>query len=335
MIKDNTKFLAWDLQEIVSSIVGHHPDISKVYLFGSRSYKTHSYRSDIDILVITDNIPIPDVEVNSWLHEEYPPVDLFCSYDSQVAKSVINGSLIQYIPENKWGYNNLAEQLDAKLLWERQKGFATDFSDWIQQTLNGINYQMSVIPSYPIPDFVETVNAALQSLEASGIKTYYAGSTWIEISNEIIKLIKRGIRKPIKYQKRARCFSYDNIKIQNEYDFQNMIQFILRPIFPDIESEPFIIKIDGNEKKADFAINGNKIVIEAKWVDDTNKKDSVLKTISGLSDFYTQNPNICSLIFLVLYKKDVSLDKDALEKVFSYEKSTPPIFVRFIESDYV
>ena len=56
MTKSNTKFLAWDLQEIVSSIVGHYPDISKVYLFGSRSYKTHSYRSDIDIFCFVRTI---------------------------------------------------------------------------------------------------------------------------------------------------------------------------------------------------------------------------------------------------------------------------------------
>lgn len=331
----NTKFLTWDLQEIVSTIAMHHSEISKMYLFGSRSYKTHSYRSDIDILAITDNVPISDSKINSWLHEKYPPVDLFCSYDSQVAKSVINGSCIQYSNDNKWGYSSLFEQLDAKLLWDKKIGFSSDFSDWLQQTLNGINYAMSVIPSYPIHDFKETVDAALQTLKASGIRTFYAGSTWREISESIIKLIITGLNRPLKYQKRANSFSYENLKIENEYDFQNLIQFILRPIFPDIAPEPFVIMLDGNKKKADFAISENRIVIEAKWIDTANKKDNVLKTIKGLSDFYTQNPNVCSLIFLILCKKGVLLDKNVLEQQFSFEKNVPPIFVRFIDSDYV
>ena len=334
-MRSNTPFLAWDLHEIVSAITGHHPEIIKMYLFGSRAYKTNSFRSDIDILAITDSIPISDVEVNSWLHEEYPPVDLFCSYDSQVARSVINGSCIHYRKDNDRGYCNLSDQLDARLLWDKRNGFSSDFSDWIQQTLNGIDYKMSIIPSYPIPDFSKTVDEALQSLEASGIKTYFAGSTRIEISESIIRLIEIGLKKPVKFQNKANKFSYDQLKIENEYDFQNFIQFILRPVFPDITPEPFMITIDGNKKYADFAVSSGRIVIEAKWLDTPNKKNSILKTIRGLSDFYTQNPNTTSLIFLVLYKKEVSLDKYALEQEFSFEKSTPPIFVRFMESDYV
>lgn len=330
----NTPFLTWNLQEIVAEICLKHPEISQVYLFGSRAYKTHSFRSDIDLLAITDGVPIPDALINVWLHEQYPPVDLFCSYDSLVAKSVTNGSMIQYQKDNQWGYANLVEQLDAKLLWDNN-GFSNDFSDWIQQTLNGVNFQMSVIPSYAIPDFTKTVGMALQSLEASGIKPYYSGSSWTEISKSIIKLIEDGLRKPSKFARRARSFSFDSIKIRNEYDFQNLIQFLLKPLYPDISPEPFMVEIDGNSKNADFALIGNKIVIEAKWVDDTSKKDTVVKTISGLSNFYTQNPNIRSLIFLVLYKKgNVNIDANALDYTFSYEKCAPPIYVRFIESDY-
>lgn len=333
-MKSNSHFQTWDLQEIVSKICLNHPEITQIFLFGSRAYKTHSFRSDIDLLAITDGVPIPDVLINAWLHEDYPPVDLFCSYDSIVAKSVTNGSMIQYHNDNQWGYTNLVEQLDAKLLWDNN-GFSNDFSDWIQQTLNGVNFQMSVIPSYAIPDFTKTVGMALQSLEASGIKPYYSGSSWTEISKSIIKLIEDGLRKPSKFARRARAFSFDNIKICNEYDFQNLIQFLLKPLYPDISPEPFMVEIDGNSKNADFALIGNKIVIEAKWVDDTSKKDTVVKTINGLSNFYTQNPNIRSLIFLVLYKKgNVDIDANALEYAFSYEKLAPPVYVRFIESDY-
>ena len=96
-----------------------------------------------------------------------------------------------------------------------------------------------------------------------------------------------------------------------------------------------MVKIDGNSKNADFALIGNQIVIEAKWVDDTGKKDAVIKTISGLTNFYTQNPNIRSLIFIVLYKKGhVDIDANALDYIFSYEKLAPPVYVRFIASDY-
>jgi len=333
-MRKNTLFITWDLREIVSDICRHHEEVSHIYLFGSRAYKTNSFRSDIDLLVFTDNIPIPDVTINAWLHDKYPPVDLFCSYDSVVAKSVINGSCIKFDSKNIRGYQSLADQLDAKLLWTKEENFSEQFFDWIQQTINGTNFQMSIIPSYPIPDFTQTVHEALASLEASGIKTYYTGSSINEISQSIIKLIEVGLQKPTHYQRRARSFSFGSIKMENEYDFQNLIHFLMRPIFSDIISEPVEIEIDGNSKYADFALMHSQIVVEAKWIDTTNKKAEVLKTLKGLADFYTQNPNVRSLIMVVLCKSNVELDTVLLEHQYSFEKSTPPIYVRFLKSEY-
>lgn len=331
------RFTVWDLRKIITDIHEHHDEVSQIYLFGSRSYKTNSLRSDIDLLAITD-VPIPDVEVNAWLHDKYPPVDLFCSYDSVVAKSVTNGSCIWFDQKNVRGYKNLPDQLDAKLLWTKEANFSVQYSDddtiWFQKTLNGIEFPMSIIPLLPVEEPAETVNKALAALEASGIKTYYAGNSLGEISQSIIKLIEVGLRKPSKYQKKAKKFSFDSITIENEYDFQNLIHFLLRPIFPDIISEPFEIEIDGNKKSADFALAHSKIVIEAKWIDTNGKKSDVLKTIMGLADFYTQNPNIGSLIVVALYKSNVSLDSASLNYQFSFERNNPPIYVRFLKSDY-
>lgn len=331
--KEQEKFTVWDLRRIITAIHEHHDEVSQIYLFGSRSYKTNSLRSDIDLLAITD-VPIADVEVNVWLHDEYPPVDLFCSYDSVVAKSVTNGSCIWFDQKNTRGYQDLPDQLDAKLLWTKEDSFSDQYSDWFQKTVNGIDFPMSIIPLLPVEEPAETVNKALAALEASGIKTYYAGNSLGEISQSIIKLIEAGLQKPKQYQKKAKKFSFDSIAIENEYDFQNLIHFLLRPIFPDITSEPFEIQIDGNKKFADFALAHSKIVIEAKWIDTISKKADVLKTLMGLADFYTQNPNIRCLIIVALYKSNVSLDSASLNYQFSFERNNPPIYVRFLKSDY-
>ena len=95
-----------------------------------------------------------------------------------------------------------------------------------------------------------------------------------------------------------------------------------------------MIRIDGADKKADFGIADNKIVIEAKWIDTASKKADVLKTLNGLQQFYSENHNVRCLIFLVLYKSDVTLDKELLNYRFSYEKSDPLIIVRFIKNEY-
>jgi len=41
----------WDLKEIIAAITSRFNNILKIYLLGSRAYKTNSLRSDIDLLV--------------------------------------------------------------------------------------------------------------------------------------------------------------------------------------------------------------------------------------------------------------------------------------------
>ena len=327
----NTPFITWDLQEIIASLVNHHPEIKEIYLFGSRAYKTGSLRSDVDLLAITDG-QLSFSMVNSWLHDEYPPVDLFTSYDRENAMSVVNGSTVAFRKGGK--YKDLMDQLDAIMLWDSTNLYSATYSDWKFQTANNVSFQMSIIPSYPMLDFDETLNNALANLEASGIKTYFAGSSWPEIAQSITNIVLRAMKKPVEFQKKARSYRFDQIKMDNEYDFHNMILGVLRPIFPDITMDPFMVRIDGAEKKADFGIANNKIVIEAKWIDDTSKKATVIKTLDGLGNFYSENSNVKVLIFLILYKSSVDVNEEMLNDKFSKMYSTPPVIVKFIKNEY-
>lgn len=327
----NAQFILWNLKEIIDELIKRHNEIDAVYLFGSRAYKTGSYRSDIDLLAVVKQ-PIAISNVNSWLHDKFPPVDLFTTIDEINASSVVNGSVVVFRNDGK--SKNLFEQLDAILLWKEGVGYSGDFSDWTIQTANNVTFQMSIIPSHPMLNFDETFRNALANLEASGIKTFFAGSSWQEIAQSITKMIEIGMKKPSKYSKKAKSYSFDTLKIKDEYDFQNMILTILRPVFPDICPENFIITVDGNKKIADFGIADNKIVIEAKWINSTGKKNDVVKILKGLKDFYSENSNVKCLIFLILYGSKVDIDKEMMDYKFSYEKSTPQVIVRFIKNEY-
>lgn len=331
MYMNNARYLTWDLKEIIDELVIHHPQIESIYLFGSRAYKTNSMRSDIDILAVADKI-IAMADVNLWLHDKYPPVDLFLSYDGMNATSAVNGSVVSF--RNNGKYNNLMQQLDAIKLWDKVNGLVEEYTDWNMLTANNITFQMSIIPSYPMANFNETLTNAMANLEASGIKTFFAGSTWQDIAQTIIGMIETVMTRPVSYQRKARDFSFDSLKISNEYDFQNLIHLTLRPVFKDIVPENIVIRIDGSDKKADFGIGNNKIIIEAKWLDSTSKKAEVIKTLEGLKNFYSENANVRCLIFLILYKNTLNIDKTLLNYKFSYESSTPQIIVRFIENIY-
>lgn len=86
-------FQYWDLKKIIEAINSKFADINKVFLFGSRAYKTNSPRSDIDLLVYSDK-PIPNSEIVEWLNAMFPPIDFFKTTDMKIAESAINGSAI-------------------------------------------------------------------------------------------------------------------------------------------------------------------------------------------------------------------------------------------------
>lgn len=327
------RIMIWDLQEIVEELTDHYPIINQVYLFGSRAYQTNSLRSDIDLLAITNGEALIDSEINSWLPHKYSPVDLFWTYDGIVARSSANGSIISFRKDDLRKYKDLPEQLDAIVLWDKEHGFY-EGTHLKQRALRDISFPMSVIPSKAEDDPAKTMDNAIQRIEESGVNTFFAGSTIDEISKTIIDILQIGMEKPKRFQEKAKSFSYNTIKLTNEYDFHNYIHFLLRPIFKDIEWEPVMVIIDGNSKKADFGLNRNQIIIEAKWIDSTTKKAEVLKTLDGLKSFYGENPQVRSLIFLILYSSTVEIDEVVLTDRFTQEYSNPPIFIRFISNTY-
>lgn len=321
------KTVIWNLKEIVNSIKYHHEEVQKIYLFGSRAYNTGSLRSDIDLLVITSK-QISFASINEWLHDEYPPVDLFLTCDGQnYAISVVNGSCLRQRTDV-----SLVEQLDAIELWSLDNDFSVQFKDWEQYTLVDINFQMSIIPGVQIENLESRINKDIREIRKRGIETYFAGCSLSEISKSIIKIVENGMTKPDKYSKKANSFNFGTIKLKSEYDFQNFIHFLIRPLFSTIEPENVTITIDGNDKVADFGIQNNKIIIEAKHIKDTSSKATVIKTIESLSSFYACNPNVGSLIFLVLYEPNVDLDELRLNAHFNKEYLDIPVFVRFIKN---
>lgn len=318
----------YNLKEIVNTITRLVDTVEDVYLFGSRAYKTCSLRSDIDLLIIS-NIDIPDIPLRDEVHQLYPPVDLFISTNYKSAKSMMNGSVLNLRKQ----YDSIINQIDAILLWSRESGFNDEgFYDWNQNTKKDADFKMSILPSYPVTDVNKNICNILQGLHNAGIYTFFAGTDYNEIAQTIINVIDCTFIMPQKYAKKAKNFSYDCIKIKQEYDFQNLVHMILRPMFPDIEPEPVEVIIDGNKKAADFGLLRNKIVIEAKHITDNSKKLEVLKTLDGLDKFYCENPNIQALAFLILYEEGTNVDPVILEGRYTDKFRSTPIFTKFIKN---
>jgi CheY-like chemotaxis protein len=178
------------------------------------------------------------------------------------------------------------------------------------------------------------IDLLLAELDEQNLPNTFLGANWASISGSIMSIIEKSLEVPDKFSNgsKAKNINIDTIKISSEYDFQNLIHLVLRPWIPSVEPENVAVIFDGNTKNADFSIKGNSVIIEAKYIDSTGKKNDTLKTLEGLKHFYKMNANVRLLMFVILVEKNVSIDKYKIESEFSQLISEPLISVRIIEN---
>lgn len=312
MSKDTNTF---NLKDFITKLVIKFPSIQECYLFGSRAYKTGSLRSDIDILLHT-NKPLPQTEVTRFCRY-YTPIDLFVTTDCKTAISLTNGSAID---DNS---GNLIHKLDAILIWDKNNKFTEDKSLHKHEILKDANFIPSILPITYSPS------------EDNTIPKTELGYNWEIASTRIIDIVKNSmlVAKKLKTHTIAKNINSNTLKIKSEYDFQNYTYIILKPWINSMDPEPFTVKIDGNEKNADFSISNNTLIIEEKYIDSVGKKSSVIKTIDGLYNFYKTQPNVKVVLFLILFESSVVIDEKQLEEKYTDISATPILRCSFIEND--
>lgn len=297
------------LKKEISKLIKRFPQIKEIYLFGSRAYRTNSIRSDIDLLLYCSE-PIA-------LHEEPEicdkSVDLFDTTSFQHARSYSNNSMVSL----RQPFTNIIAQLDAILLWSSESGFKND---------NIIKYNRQIIIKNA--NFIKSVLEYVPSNKNKNIPT-------IELGEDIprfLQLLAENITISIENIKQLKTTKAKNIIcskliLNDEYDFQNFIFLVCKPWLHDLEKEPFVIKSNGIERRADFGLSDNKIIIEAKHIKDTNTKNKIIKEFEGIKKYYKENPAIVGILFLVLYDSYIDIDKAKF-----LEPEDSQIYVHFIEN---
>lgn len=112
--------------------------ISKIYIFGSRAYCTNSTRSDIDLIIIGENIA--PVLINQYYNSnEY--LDIFIGSHKCIT-SPVTGAKIE-----KRGIKSIYRQLDAKLLWSKEHGYEKGIEKYnIQNIYHNQSFMASAMP---------------------------------------------------------------------------------------------------------------------------------------------------------------------------------------------
>ncbi|MDC9721457.1 MAG: response regulator [Urechidicola sp.] len=180
----------------------------------------------------------------------------------------------------------------------------------------------------------DKIDLLLAELEEHNLPNTFLGANWASVSENIIGVLEKSLEVPHKFSNgaKAKNINMETIKISNEYDFQNLVHLVLRPWIPSVEPENVAVVFDGNTKNADFSIKGNSVIIEAKYIDSTGKKNDTLKTLEGLKHFYKMNSNVRLLMFVILVESNVSIDKYKIESEYSQLVNEPLISVKVIEN---
>lgn len=264
------------------------------------------------------------------LHKEYRAVDLFETQDLILARSLINHSMIK-APEG----TELPALLGAIEIWDKDAGFCIDsiFSEWNQAIYKEANFAMSMLPLSG--DFYQLINSMQKLLEEKGLPTFFFGSSWHEVGCNISKFIECSVENRRNYlfrsEREATCFNINTVKFNSEYDFQNYINLLLVPLIYDTMHEQSIIKINGQDKIPDFMLCGGRVIIEAKHIRDTQTKSQIESTLEGLGGFYTENPRVQCLVFLVLVNDNMAFDFTVFEKRYaSYQNN---IIIKCIKNE--
>lgn len=207
-------------------------------------------------------------------------------------------------------------------------------SSWQDQLKSIIFHLVKTRQQFISATFSKQSEIITDHLEKNRLPNTLIGFKWKDIANNLAMIVEKSLDVPSKFANgsKANNINASSLKITSEYDFQNLIHLVLRPWLPSLEPENVAVIFDGNTKNADFSVKGNSLIIEAKYIDTTGKKNDVLKTLEGLKTFYSMNSNVKALLFLILVNDNVVIDKHKIESEFSQQTSEPSICVKVLKN---
>jgi hypothetical protein len=315
------KPISYDLRNITQRLVHDFPEILCLHLFGSRRYGTMSTRSDCDILVTT-NKHIPPNQLRDFALKVCPALDLFLVNGAK-AISCINDSYVQAAT-----YDKLIEILDCVKFWEN--GLLDAEIIWEMNIHAGASFVPTSLPNTFLES--QSLQAHMKNVSDLGLSICpYIGDTPDKISAFITDVAERMILRREDLGPRGQARAGWSVNLQSEYDFQNLFYSVVKPWLPGLGREEVVIIYDGQDKKSDFNLFGNKIILELKFIKDANSKASIAKTLEGLANFYANNANVRVLIILILVKTGtVELDGPKWEADFTYFNRQPRVITKVL-----
>jgi REase_DpnII-MboI/Polymerase beta, Nucleotidyltransferase len=308
----------------MEKLTGEQPNIEALYVFGSRAYQTRSTRSDFDILVkVSDGKNVKSGELREFARSECPALDLF----------IVNGGRATSCANDSYVYGDTFEELAARLeaiqIWSIDKKFFDIKIPWTFETSAFMNFVQTSLPDGYIDDL--SWQTLLKRVEQQGLPVRpYIGDSIDGATALLIDVARRMVMQPRDLAQRGAAKSGWTVNLQSEYDCQNLFYTTVKPWLPSLAREETTIYFDGQNKIADFTLFEGQLVIEMKFIDTDDKKREVVKTLDGLTRFYSRSANIKRLLMLVYFKSGLNLDAVKWEADYTRLSALPGVSTHLI-----
>jgi hypothetical protein len=312
----------YNLKQLIELLLLRESAIEQIHLFGSRGYRTGSTRSDCDLLIEFDQTKnLKSSDLRDFATVNCPALDFFLVTGGR-ATSCSNDSFVF-----AHSADELKSRLDAKLLWNKQTGFsASPFDDdnWVFETRSFVEFGHTALPDGHISEL--TWNSKLKRAEQNFLPTNpYIGDTIEKAAALISDVARKMIIPRSELCPKGNAKAGWTVRLESEYDCQNLFFTVLRPWIGRIGREEATIKFDGQDKVADFNLFDDQLIIEMKFIDSDQKKREVVKTLAGLSAFYSRNSNIRVLLMLIFVKHGIAVDGNRWEADFTHVTNSPMV----------
>lgn len=325
VVQEVAKF---NLKLLLTDLINSQPAILEIYLFGSRAYRTGSLRSDCDLLVRgNDSSHIRSSDLRNFAMKKCPALDFFIASGGR-ATSCMNDSFVMAD-----SFADLVNKLDAILLWSKASGFSEfefDFeAKWVFSTSIDVVHAATVLPSGHIREL--SWQTLIKRAEQSGLPCRpFIGETIDKASAQIMDVLQRILMRPSDLGPRGQARTGWTVNLSDEYDCQNLFFLVMKPWLPELGREEIEIIYDGQKKISDFSLFQGKLIIEFKHVDSNQKKQEVVKTLDGLTRFYSQNANVVCLLMVIFVAKSVELDDHKWEADYTFFGKTPRVITKIL-----
>jgi hypothetical protein len=118
--------------------------------------------------------------------------------------------------------------------------------------------------------------------------------------NETILQVLNNFDNASRNLRDARRAGKENYKINDEYDVQDLLYVMLKPIFPNLETEDPVPKIGGRGSRIDLVLKEYGILIETKMIKNSDQNENkYIKELKEDFESYHSFPGIKNLIVFV------------------------------------